>query len=76
MLSEPVRCNSIDLYALYKTTNIFVKVFLILLTVAHSFNPYVVPSTAPEKSLLLGSTEESLEIILVNLLKYYSLEIN
>ena len=61
MLSKPVRCNSIDLYALYKTTNIFVKVFLILLTVAHSFNPYVVPSNAQAKALLLGGAAQSLE---------------
>ena len=54
-------CNILEICDLYKTTKIIVKVFFILLTVAHSFNPYEVPSTDPAKALLLGGAEDSLE---------------
>ena len=50
------------------TISLLKYIFFVLLTLAHSFNPYAMPSTDPVKVHLLGGAEESLEKILVNLL--------
>ena len=45
-----------------RLTRLLLKYYMfVLLNAAHSFNPYAVPSTDPEKVHLLGGAEESLE---------------
>ena len=42
-----------------KTNKISVKIFWYLLTVAHSFPPYVVPFTTTQKVIVIEDAEES-----------------